>query len=179
MRQKLRDDQQFSSLCRCRHRFAMRRASWKRCTNKMTVIIALVGILSFAQHAQSLENGLARTPPMGWLSWQRFRCNTDCENDPENCIRWVWWTLFTIIVVLSVSPDARAVSSCWSVNLIQGVVVKWNIGRNMTNSSYLFTPGSSTLRQSFLENLFGPFSFFFFLLTFHISLPYKTPCSLS
>lgn len=25
----------------------------------------------------------------GWLSWERFRCNTDCENDPDNCIRWV------------------------------------------------------------------------------------------
>jgi len=23
---------------------------------------------------------------MGWLSWQRFRCNTDCVNDPDNCI---------------------------------------------------------------------------------------------
>lgn len=34
-----------------------------------------------------LENGLARTPPMGWLAWERFRCNTDCKNDPDNCIR--------------------------------------------------------------------------------------------
>ncbi|XP_043271319.1 alpha-N-acetylgalactosaminidase [Venturia canescens] len=34
----------------------------------------------------ALDNGLARTPPMGWLSWERFRCNTDCKNDPENCI---------------------------------------------------------------------------------------------
>ncbi|KAL3265709.1 hypothetical protein HHI36_009912 [Cryptolaemus montrouzieri] len=33
-----------------------------------------------------LENGLARTPPMGWLAWERFRCNTDCKNDPDNCI---------------------------------------------------------------------------------------------
>ena len=33
-----------------------------------------------------LENGLARTPPMGWLAWERFRCNTDCVNDPHNCI---------------------------------------------------------------------------------------------
>ncbi|KAK9739497.1 Alpha galactosidase A [Popillia japonica] len=23
---------------------------------------------------------------MGWLAWERFRCNTDCKNDPENCI---------------------------------------------------------------------------------------------
>jgi len=33
-----------------------------------------------------LDNGLALTPPMGWLAWQRFRCNTDCVNDPHNCI---------------------------------------------------------------------------------------------
>jgi len=33
-----------------------------------------------------LDNGLALTPPMGWMSWERFRCNTDCENDPEFCI---------------------------------------------------------------------------------------------
>lgn len=23
---------------------------------------------------------------MGWLTWERFRCNTDCKNDPDNCI---------------------------------------------------------------------------------------------
>ena len=26
---------------------------------------------------------------MGWLTWQRFRCNVDCVNDPENCIRYL------------------------------------------------------------------------------------------
>lgn len=36
-----------------------------------------------------LENGLLRTPPMGWLAWERFRCNTDCDEDPKNCIRCV------------------------------------------------------------------------------------------
>ncbi|CAL1263603.1 unnamed protein product [Larinioides sclopetarius] len=34
----------------------------------------------------ALDNGLALTPPMGWLSWERFTCNTDCKNDPDNCI---------------------------------------------------------------------------------------------
>eukprot|EP00490_Sorites_sp_Unknown_P013647 CAMPEP_0114695770 /NCGR_PEP_ID=MMETSP0191-20121206/71753_1 /TAXON_ID=126664 /ORGANISM="Sorites sp." /LENGTH=228 /DNA_ID=CAMNT_0001992471 /DNA_START=19 /DNA_END=702 /DNA_ORIENTATION=- len=34
----------------------------------------------------SLDNGLARTPPMGWLSWQRFRCETDCNTYPNDCI---------------------------------------------------------------------------------------------
>jgi alpha-N-acetylgalactosaminidase len=23
---------------------------------------------------------------MGWMDWERFRCNTNCANDPENCI---------------------------------------------------------------------------------------------
>lgn len=45
-------------------------------------------LLSLANLALTLENGLARTPPMGWLAWERFRCNTDCKNDPDNCIRW-------------------------------------------------------------------------------------------
>src|SRR6266487_5938927 len=33
-----------------------------------------------------LNNGVARTPPMGWLSWERFVCETDCVNYPEDCI---------------------------------------------------------------------------------------------
>ncbi|KAK6637161.1 hypothetical protein RUM44_007575 [Polyplax serrata] len=46
----------------------------------------LLCVLVVFQVANALENGLARTPPMGWLSWERFRCNTDCKNDPDNCI---------------------------------------------------------------------------------------------
>ncbi|KAJ7384568.1 hypothetical protein OS493_021199 [Desmophyllum pertusum] len=33
-----------------------------------------------------LDNGLALTPPMGWMDWERFRCNIDCNKDPNNCI---------------------------------------------------------------------------------------------
>lgn len=44
-------------------------------------LLALVG------QVLVLENGLLRRPPMGWLAWERFRCNIDCEEDPENCIR--------------------------------------------------------------------------------------------
>uniref|UniRef100_A0A8C3BBV4 Alpha-galactosidase n=1 Tax=Cairina moschata TaxID=8855 RepID=A0A8C3BBV4_CAIMO len=35
---------------------------------------------------RGLDNGLARTPPMGWLAWERFRCNVDCRDDPRHCI---------------------------------------------------------------------------------------------
>ncbi|KAH0632061.1 hypothetical protein JD844_020122 [Phrynosoma platyrhinos] len=45
-------------------------------------------LLGLAACASALDNGLLRTPPMGWVPWERFRCNTDCTNDPENCIRW-------------------------------------------------------------------------------------------
>merc|ERR1711966_377920 len=34
----------------------------------------------------SARNSLARTPPMGWMSWEIFRCDIDCNKDPENCI---------------------------------------------------------------------------------------------
>ncbi|XP_030201523.1 alpha-N-acetylgalactosaminidase [Gadus morhua] len=34
----------------------------------------------------ALDNGLMRTPPMGWLAWERYRCDIDCERDPKNCI---------------------------------------------------------------------------------------------
>ena len=36
--------------------------------------------------AHGLDNGLALTPPMGWLSWERFTCVTDCQEYPGDCI---------------------------------------------------------------------------------------------
>ncbi|KPM09843.1 Zinc finger CCCH domain-containing protein 10 [Sarcoptes scabiei] len=34
---------------------------------------------------EALNNGLARTPPMGWLSWERFKCQIDChQGDNES-----------------------------------------------------------------------------------------------
>ncbi|XP_073988296.1 alpha-N-acetylgalactosaminidase-like isoform X2 [Rhodnius prolixus] len=34
----------------------------------------------------SLENGLALTPPMGFNTWQRYRCTVNCEDFPDECI---------------------------------------------------------------------------------------------
>ncbi|OQR78001.1 alpha-galactosidase A-like [Tropilaelaps mercedesae] len=36
--------------------------------------------------AAGLDNGLALTPPMGWLSWERFLCQVDCKTYPDSCI---------------------------------------------------------------------------------------------
>ena len=43
-------------------------------------------LLVVAARAAALDNGLARTPPMGWMTWERFRCEIDCDADPDNCI---------------------------------------------------------------------------------------------
>lgn len=39
-----------------------------------------------ASSAMALDNGLALTPPMGWMTWQRFRCVTDCATYPDSCV---------------------------------------------------------------------------------------------
>eukprot|EP00435_Cladocopium_sp_Y103_P047939 s1276_g14.t1 len=37
--------------------------------------------------AWALDNGLALTPPMGWMTWQRYRCETNCSGDgAKRCI---------------------------------------------------------------------------------------------
>ncbi|KAM6216494.1 alpha-N-acetylgalactosaminidase [Rhynchocyon petersi] len=45
-----------------------------------------VPVLALVTQVLALENGLMQTPPMGWLAWERFRCNIHCEEDPKNCI---------------------------------------------------------------------------------------------
>ncbi|KAK0131604.1 Alpha-N-acetylgalactosaminidase [Merluccius polli] len=47
---------------------------------RVLLLLALIPV------SASLDNGLLRTPPMGWMAWERFRCDIDCNNDPENCI---------------------------------------------------------------------------------------------
>ncbi|XP_070818234.1 alpha-galactosidase A [Chaetodon trifascialis] len=47
-------------------------------------VFALIAFICPA--ADALDNGLALTPTMGWLHWERFMCNLDCDKDPNNCI---------------------------------------------------------------------------------------------
>ena len=49
---------------------------------KVTLAIALwTPLLTTAK-----DDGLALTPTMGWMSWERYVCNTDCETYPDACI---------------------------------------------------------------------------------------------
>ncbi|XP_044161929.1 alpha-galactosidase A [Bufo gargarizans] len=44
------------------------------------------GVVLCLQGVRGLDNGLARTPPMGWLHWERFLCETNCVKNPTGCI---------------------------------------------------------------------------------------------
>ncbi|KAG7519009.1 alpha-galactosidase A [Solea senegalensis] len=54
----------------------------------MCSVMFLTGLLLFMSCAvvDALDNGLALKPTMGWLHWERFMCNVDCDRDPDNCI---------------------------------------------------------------------------------------------
>ncbi|UXI16831.1 hypothetical protein NH340_JMT02774 [Sarcoptes scabiei] len=45
----------------------------------LILIILIVSVFAW-------DNGLLRTPPMGWISWLRFTCQLDCDQYPNECI---------------------------------------------------------------------------------------------
>lgn len=58
---------------------------------RLTCVLALsfmALVLREISGAWALDNGLAMTPTMGWLHWERFMCNTDCKEEPDSCIRY-------------------------------------------------------------------------------------------
>lgn len=67
--------------------------------------------------AHSLDNGLALTPPMGWMAWERFRCNVDCKNDPHNCIsESLFMTMADLLVsegYADVGYKVVSMDDCW------------------------------------------------------------------
>lgn len=66
---------------------------------------------------RALDNGLALTPPMGWLAWERFRCNTDCANDPYNCISQTLFMQMAEVMAyegyLNAGYDFVSLDDCW------------------------------------------------------------------
>ena len=49
----------------------------------MRVAVAASALVSVASAARK---NIAPTPPMGWMSWERFRCETNCTAFPDDCI---------------------------------------------------------------------------------------------
>lgn len=47
----------------------------------------LLAVLAAIQpEIRGLDNGLAKKPPMGWLSWVAFYCQVDCKTHPLKCL---------------------------------------------------------------------------------------------
>jgi len=85
---------------------------------KCTMSRLLVSLATVVACVVALDNGLARTPPMGWMSWQRFGCNIDCENDPKNCISENLYMEMADRMVADGYKDAGyqyvSIDDCWS-----------------------------------------------------------------
>ena len=62
-------------------------------------------------------NGLARTPPMGWMSWEIFRCQTDCVNYPNSCVNDVLYTQMADHLAedgyLAAGYTTVSIDDCW------------------------------------------------------------------
>ncbi|RZF32632.1 hypothetical protein LSTR_LSTR015776, partial [Laodelphax striatellus] len=83
--------------------------------NGIYVLATVVTLCARLLHG--LENGLARTPPDGMARLERFRCNTDCKNDPDNCISDKLFRTMTDLVIsegyADVGYEYINIDDCW------------------------------------------------------------------
>ena len=72
---------EWSKLC---HVAACARSETVACVESLSPVSASrVPMLAATADAMA---SLARTPPMGWMSWEVFRCDVDCAKAPNDCI---------------------------------------------------------------------------------------------
>ncbi|CAG9792515.1 unnamed protein product [Diatraea saccharalis] len=43
-------------------------------------------VILLPENVKLLKNGLALTPPMGWMSWGYYMCAVNCDNYPDKCL---------------------------------------------------------------------------------------------
>ncbi|KAG7301629.1 hypothetical protein JYU34_014606 [Plutella xylostella] len=74
-------------------------------------------VAALAASATALNNGLALTPPMGWLTWERYRCITDCKKYPDECISEALIKRTADLMVsegyLAAGYDYLGIDDCW------------------------------------------------------------------
>ncbi|KAI6212341.1 Alpha-galactosidase [Aphelenchoides besseyi] len=82
------------------------------------MLLKLIVLVSWVNIVEGLENGLARTPPMGWMSWTRFFCQIDCATHPNTCINEQLYKQHADRLVsdgyAAVGYDTIHVDDCWS-----------------------------------------------------------------
>lgn len=83
----------------------------------MTIYIFIAAVCVSVYPVQTLDNGLALTPTMGWLHWERFMCNIDCDMDPHNCIREELYMQMADVMVkegwLEAGYEYVCIDDCW------------------------------------------------------------------
>lgn len=56
-------------------------------SNSVSWLAVIIAVMCLDHETNALDNGLALAPPMGFMTWQRYRCITDCDLYPDECIR--------------------------------------------------------------------------------------------
>eukprot|EP01084_Bolivina_argentea_P097417 175116_1 len=81
-----------------------------------TLLVVLSGICTYKSVAEN--NGVALTPPMGWLSWEKFRCATNCTMNPNGCINATLYETMGDILVSEGYADLGYtqvnIDDCWN-----------------------------------------------------------------
>ncbi|CAE8645823.1 unnamed protein product, partial [Polarella glacialis] len=77
-------------------------------------------LASFAVHVPSglqARNSLAAKPPMGWMSWELFRCDVNCSVDNQKCIsEWLYQSQADAMVAdgyLKAGYSGIHIDDCW------------------------------------------------------------------
>lgn len=85
-----------------------------------TDFVSVLAAFFFTIHSHigwALDNGMALTPPMGWMSWQRFKCAVDCKKHPNHCIseNLIKRTVKTMVSegYVEAGYDHVAIDDCW------------------------------------------------------------------
>ena len=52
----------------------------------MSKYLLVVSLFLIGRQISAKDDSIVKTPPMGWLSWLRFECQTDCKKYPNECI---------------------------------------------------------------------------------------------
>lgn len=86
-------------------------------TGTTRYIFLLILICSLFKEVNTLDNGMGLTPPMGWMAWERFRCNVDCKLDPEDCIQETLFMEMADLMMcqgyLEAGYDHVCIDDCW------------------------------------------------------------------
>eukprot|EP00049_Salpingoeca_infusionum_P009161 m.151732 g.151732 ORF g.151732 m.151732 type:complete len:127 (+) comp14257_c0_seq3:116-496(+) len=61
---------------------------------------------------------LSQTPPMGWMSWELFRCDIDCDVEPTHCVNAALYESMADALVsgqfLKAGYDTIHIDDCWA-----------------------------------------------------------------